>query len=311
MYIGFLSIVLLSMGAQAQVSGVVRKAGKALQETSVQRNLARYNGVRGSVMGVNYYLARTALQSQAVEPISTNLAASMATAPGSSAALSVPPQRGWLEQTTRDVKAWQLRHQRRQRDYQAQQDFLQRQALQALEKDLPQLNFTRAFEAPHLEHLQTAQLPKEPLPLLERPGVLYRGMALSANGESLKNILTNGLRIADLGTHASTKLLAMSGGMRGTVSSVRPATNLTSLPADALYWAQQRLEPGKTLPVIVSVNGQTDSGKIVLYSQDIPAEQIEAVIAPLEIAGQPTWCRIELAPDGGFWVIPYEMGSAQ
>ncbi len=215
-------------------------------------------------------------------------------------------QHAWPVQKFRDYKAAQLKKQRRKRDAKNQQD---RQALEqaaALRARLPQLDPARAFETQDFTPLITDQISTQQLPLLERPGVLYRGMALEDDGSSVQNILQNGLRLQDLGSHATTKLLAMSGGMRGTVSATRPVTNLTSIPSEALYWATQRIESGKPLLVIMAVTGQHQSGKVVLLSQDIPADQISHVVVPLQVEGKPTWCNVQLTDAGTFLVTPYQ-----
>lgn len=274
--------------AQTTPTKVTRQATKALvKQPAVQvGTLSRYNGIHGAVMGVDYYLQRNTV------PQIHNAAT----------------QRSWLEQQKRNWKARQLHNQRRKRDEQYAQLEQQLQQLEALEKTLPQLTPAHTFETDEFSHLLVAQLPDEPLPLLERPGVLYRGMALPADGEAVKNILQNGLRLEDLGSHATTKLLAMSGGIRGLVST-RPVTNLTSLPQDALYWGTQRTEPGKELLVIAVVKNQTQSGKVVLYSDDIPAENIDYLIVPLHLGSKPLWYKVELTEDspyGPFRLTPYE-----
>lgn len=248
------------------------------------------------------YLQASIRQQQAAAPMST------------SAAIKKANSRPWLEQKQRNFKAWKLKHQRRQRDEQNRRDEKARQERAALEATLPRLNPEHAFEtssfAPFvIDELPAGSLPAQALPLLETPGVLYRGMALPADGNALENILTNGLLIKDLGSHATTKLLAISGGMRGTVSAVRPVTNLTSIPSEALHWGNQRVasESGKKLLVIVGVNGQHESGKVLLMSEDIPAGQLTDVIAPLQINGTPVWCNISLTPDQTFLVIPYDL----
>lgn len=295
----FIAIVCNAVGANAQVPRVVQKAGQTLKKVSpATGRLSRYSGTMGSVMGVDYYLARMALQTQ--------------TPPLSGAATSAATSRSWLTQTVRDFKAWNLRRQRRVRD--AQNDAMQEQLarMAALEATLPQLNPARILEVESFEALYSVILPEGPFPLLERPGVLYRGLALDPQGNAVRNILTNGLRVEDLGVHASTKLLAMSGGMRGTVSTVtqHPATNLTSFPEDAIFWATQRVAAGKELFVIVCVRGDYGSGKVVLYTADIPAEHIEALLVPLRVNGNINWYKVELAENGLLRAIAFENPDA-
>lgn len=212
--------------------------------------------------------------------------------------------RSWMIQQARNYKAWQLKRQRRLRDAQALKLAQQAQELQARRAALPPLRPEQAFETDDFTPFVTQELPATPLPLLEEPGVLYRGLSLPADGTAVKNILTHGLLLKDLGSHATTKLLAVSGGTRGTVSAVKPITNLTSLPQDAVYWATQH--KGHDLWVVVSVEGISQSGKIVMYSADIPASQITQVLIPLQLNAVPTWCKISLTQDGRFWVTPYQ-----
>ena len=243
------------------------------------------------------YLQASIRQQQAAPQLSTAAVAKKANS------------RPWLEQQQRNFKAWKLKRQRRQRDEQNRRDEKARQEREALEATFPRLNPAHAFETSSFEPYLAEDLPADNLPLLETPGVLYRGMALAADGNSLENILTNGLLIKDLGSHATTKLLAMSGGMRSTVSAVRPVTNLTSIPSEALYWGNQRTksESGKKLLAIVGVDGQQESGKVVLMSEDIPATQLTDVIVPLQVNGNPVWCNVSFTQDQTFLVIPYDL----
>ena len=280
-------ILLFAAGALcAQVPAkVTRPIAKNLGKGTVASKGAfpSYGGINRDVMGVDYYLRHNMPKT----------------------AVKVPQQRSWLEQKKRDYKAAQLKKQRRKQDaldLKLQQELQAREALRAT---LPKLAPEQTFETSDFTQLLAQEMPADPIPLIEEPGILYRGMALSADGAAVKNILENGLRLEDLGEHATTKLLAMSGGMRGTVSAVRPVTNLTSFPKDAVFWANQRKTDDKELLVIVAVKGQTQSGKVVLYSDDIPAEQISHVITLLMIAGKPTWCEVALTQDGNFLVIPY------
>ena len=298
---GWISLVLVStcVVCHAQETRIVKEAFTTVRSGAVQAGkLSRYNGNMGGIMGVDYYLARQFAHA----PVS-NLPQTTAV----SAAPKATHSRPWLEQTARNVKAWNLKRQRRVRDERNRLDAEARQAREALEATLPRLNPAHTFQISSFEPLLAEDLPTETLPLLETPGVLYRGMAFTGDGEAVENILTNGLLIKDLGSHATTKLLALSGGMRSTVSAVRPVTNLSSLPSEALYWGTQRTGSDKKLLVIVSVDGQEQAGKTVLMSQDIPASQIAQVIAPLRIDGVTVWCDIQLTSDQTFLVTPYDL----
>ncbi len=243
-------------------------------------------------MGVNYHLTRIPAQALTVS----------GSLPGQKT-----PQRTWLEQQKRNWKAYRLHQTRRTRDLEAQIQVQERAAREAILAKLPKANPTHQFITYDFAPLIPKQIPAEELPLVAEPGVLLRGMALPTDGEAVKNILQNGLRLEDLGSHATTKLLAISGGMRGAVSSVRPVTNLTSFPPDALYWATQRIEPGKELPVITVVKNQPQSGKVVLVAEDIPAQNITYVFVPVNYDGKSVWGKVEIAPDGGFLVTPYDI----
>ena len=269
-----------------------------------QLSAMRLAGMDGLASAVELQCTQAMLKHQvAVAPIPV-------TAEVSPSAANRISQRSWPEQQWRNFKARRLKQQRRKRDLQNEQATKELQRLEALKAGLPQLNPAHAFETNEFSHLLATYLPQEPLPLLERPGVLYRGMALSTDGKAVKNILENGLRLKDLGSHATTKMLAMSGGMRGTVAEVRPVTNLTSIPSEALYWATQRIEENKKLLVIAVVNGQQGTGEVVLASEDIPAEQIAYLLVPLHLADGPHWYRVELAensPYGPFRLTPYDL----
>lgn len=273
---------------QAQPGKVTRQVTKVLveQPAAAKGTLSHYNGARGAAMGVNYYLQHNMPKTQVT--VTTT-------------------QRPWLEQQKRNWKAYRLHQARRARDLEAQIQAQERAAREAILAKLPKANPAHQFIAQNFNELIPAQIPAEELPLVAQPGVLFRGMALPTDGEAVKNILQNGLRLEDLGSHATTKLLSISGGARGAVSSVRPVTNLSSIPSEALYWATQRIEPGKELPVITVVKNQTQSGEVVLVSQDIPAEDITHVLVPVNYNGKPVWGNVELAPDGGFLVTPYDI----
>lgn len=270
----------------------VKPTGKTVQKLTRAAGAARgvrapYHGTHGAVMGVNYYLLR-------------NMPTPAATA-------AVRAQRPWWEQVQRNFTAWKLKHQRRQRDLLLQKAEQARLAREQLEATLPKLVPQDAFETADFAALLTDQIPPQELPLLMQPDVLYRGLAVSGDGEALKNILQNGLLLKDAGTEANTRHIAMSGGSRGALSALakRPITNLTSFPVNAAEWATKRLTEEKQLLVVVGVGGQTRSGKIVTIDQDIPAAQITHVVVPLQTAQGAVWCEISLTQDGQFLAIPY------
>ncbi len=209
-------------------------------------------------------------------------------------------ERSWLEQQRRNIKAWQLKQQR------AQLAIL-RQAIAAL----PQLRVESAFQATDLtpyriEQISTQQMP--PLPALTRPGYLYRGLGLSAQGEEMRNIFQNGLRICDVGRNSNCLLLAMSSSAHSAaaVTSIK-YTNLTKKPKLALDYALRNsryVENG--IPAIVIVTGSEDNGKIVQQvTHDIPADHIEGMLVLMNIEDKPTWCLVQLQEEH-FVITPYE-----
>lgn len=279
-------ICCIELQAQAPAKAVrqsVKMAGKRAAVS--ERILPSYGGTHRAAMGVDYHLVSS--------PTQTTLETSL--------------QRSWWEQQKRNLKAWQLKrvHQKQVlQNLKLQQEIQQLEQLRAL---LPRLQPEKAFEVTGFSDLIAEKLPTQPLPFLAEPGILYRGMALSADGAFIHNILQNGLLVADSGVEANTLNMAFSGGHRGSIQALaaRPVTNLTSLPQEAANWGSKRLTSGKELLVIVRVNGQERSGNVVTIDQDIPADNITHMIAPLTLSGKPVWCEISLNADGTFLVIPY------
>ena len=287
--IGIVLILNVSLHAQTTPAKVTRQATKALVEQPSVRagTLSRYNGARGAVMGVDYHL----------QP-----------------AISQPAtaQRSWLEQQKRNWKAHQLHKQRRARDLEQQIQAQEQAAREAILATLPQANPGHQFITHDFATLLADQIPQEQLPLVAGPGMLYRGLALPADGQAVTNILQNGLRVADVGTEANTRNLAYSGGQPGAVRALAktPVTNLTSFPMNAAEWATKRITPAKPLLAVVAVNGQTEVGKVVLAAQDIPAGQITHFFVPLQVNGTPVWCNVQLGTDGAFVITPYDIPPA-
>ncbi len=287
--VGLVLILNVSLHAQTTPAKVTRQATKALVEQPSVRagTLSRYNGVRGAVMGVDYHL----------QP-----------------AISQPAtaRRSWLEQQKRNWKAHQLHKQRRTRDLEQQLQAQELAARQAILAKLPKANLAHQFITQDFTPFLPEQIPAEELPLVAEPGVLYRGLGLPANGAAVRNILQNGLRVADVGTEANTRNLAYSGGQPGAVRALAntPVTNLTSFPMNAAEWATKRITPDKPLLAVVAVNGQTEVGKVVLAAQDIPAGQITHFFVPLQVNGAPVWCNVQLGTDGAFVITPYDIPPA-
>ena len=57
--------------------------------------------------------------------------------------------------------------------------------------------------------------------------------------------------------------------------------------------------------MVVVVNSSA-RGEIIQFSWDIPAEEINSVIALLNVNGQKTWCKVEVAGEG-FKITPFEV----
>ena len=148
------------------------------------------------------------------------------------------------------------------------------------------------------------------LPFQNQRGLIYRGLALNADGQAIRNILENGLLIKDLGQYASDFITSMGAeASRGRCHSLK-VTNLTAEPSEAVKWAQLRSKE-EAIPVVMVVKYSSNKD---LFSQDIhaintaadiPPEDIYAMAALLNINGVPTWCKVELEGEG-FRITPYE-----
>ena len=281
-----------SLHAQAPAKAT-QQAAKALAKPTVGAGtLSRYNGARGGVMGVNYYLQRNLSNTQD--------------------AVTATQQHTWWEQQKRNWKAHQLHQQRRARDLEQQLQTQELAARQAILAKLPKANLEHQFITQDFTPFLPETIPAEELPLATEPGILFRGLALPANGQAVQNILQNGLRVADVGTEANTRNLAIGGGMPGMGQALAntPVTNLTSFPMNAATWAVKRMTDEKQLIAIVAVNGQTQAGKTVLVAQDIPAGQITHLFVPLSLNNTAVWCKVELTESGTFLVTPYDIPPA-
>lgn len=275
---------------QAQIVGKVATKVPKKALTAPVKNLPSYGGSHRAIMGVDYHLTSAVAGASA------------------SSAVSSQVTRSWLTQQQRNLKAWKLKNERIERDIQAKQKNLLMEEITRQKAALPKLQPENAFETATFSQLITSTRPTQQVPLVVEPGVLYRGLALNSDGAAIKNILENGLQIADVGTEANTRNLAMSGGIPGVVRATRPHTNLTSFPNDAVNWAKLRAgNMEDKLIIIVKVEKQTrEAGKVVAVYEDIPPQQISQIIAPLNVNGEATWCQISLGQDGTFVITPYE-----
>lgn len=144
------------------------------------------------------------------------------------------------------------------------------------------------------------------LPLTYNPEIMYRGLGLPADGKAIRNILQNGLRLEDVGSDSCNLLLSMACSDRN-VGALRQMsqvkyTNLTNDPFFAFQYASRNTN-GNNVPVIISVRGLPQD-KILRVDYDIPADQIDEVLALVNWNGVPTWCRVTLAEDA-FKLTPY------
>ena len=156
------------------------------------------------------------------------------------------------------------------------------------------------------ENLETSTSNVPLLPWKKEPGTLYRGMALSVNGAAMRNILENGLRIEDVGpkSHDLSIIYATATFPRALKDlPKKPVTNLTNNPKTALFYATARRAKG-SLMVLVKVSGIAEDKDIVQVAEDIPASQIEEMIACVSWNGTPVWARVKLH-ENGFELTPY------
>ncbi|MCQ2411267.1 MAG: hypothetical protein MJ053_07470, partial [Elusimicrobiaceae bacterium] len=208
--------------------------------------------------------------------------------------------RSWLKQQQRKFKAWQLKRQHAKQVALAQQ-------IAALPKIQPQ----RTFYTPHLSGLlvQKANLGTVPqAPFIQRPHYLYRGLTLSNDGSSLRNILRNGLLVDDAGAYSNNLLMSLVNTPQdaAAISSMK-YTNLSQSPETAMHYAFRDLQQSDDiLPVLVSVTGIEETGPVVRVQYDIPAKQLPQVVVLLRLNDELTWCLIELEGDT-FKITPYEV----
>lgn len=147
-----------------------------------------------------------------------------------------------------------------------------------------------------------------PFPFIKKPAYIFRGMGLGVDGDAIRNILTDGLRTADVSKENATLLLSMSGGQNHYVAAhavQHPRINLTNDPSSAVYYAHRYAKLGLATVAVVKSSAAKETGKIITTEQDIPAEDIVSFVALLSVDGEATWCQIELA-ENGFKVTPFK-----
>lgn len=286
---------------QAQAFGkAAGKLGKKAYHEQVRANspvthgtLSHYGGIHGALTGIDYSLA----------PKRPSVAETT-TAP--------TRKRSWAAQTARNWKAWNLRRQRRQVERRTLQAEIERQALEQAKAALPSLQHEESFVVTDLEQFIPVpkQQPKPSVPFVAEPGdIAFRGLALASDGAAIRNILTNGLRLKDVGEENSTLRIAYAspGGYYAIKFFIEnPVINVTYSPKSAVYWGARRLGPDLPMLMIIKIRGKFVGDSMEVVVEDIPASDIEEVITRLNINGKLTWCKVKLNEDNTFTLTPYE-----
>lgn len=177
----------------------------------------------------------------------------------------------------------------------------------------PKLLEEQAFVTEDFTQLIPAPKGKDEAPTLipfqNQRGLIYRGLALNADGKAIRNILENGLRVQDSGEESNTLRIAYAsrGGPSAVKTVLDPVINLTSGPNSASSWAAKRMRH-QDIRVVVVVHSQ-EQGSIIVETKDIPPADIYAVTALLNIDGTRTWCKVELEGEN-FRITPYVPFSA-
>lgn len=158
--------------------------------------------------------------------------------------------------------------------------------------------------------LEAYRLPKSlvppPYPVASRPGVMFRGMGLNANGKSLQNIASTGLQLDKVSVENNALLLMMSGERYGAQLSISKMKfiNFTNSAKMASRYALRHGKDGN-IPVVLQMSGIED-GNIIRLAADVPASHIKQIDALLFIEGAPRWGKLEVLPGGGFKFFPYQ-----
>ena len=303
-----LFILLIVLGSasltHAQVWGRLssKKPLKVPQKSAktTLKTISYYGGIHGAAMGVDFHLARTVSAAEAVRATTTGVS-------------SKP--RSWLTQQQRDIKAWQLKKQRAENQKKQLELAKQQADIEAAKAAAPLLLTEHAFIVTDFTDFIPShnQQPRPKMPFVPEPKVVaYRGLALAADGDALRNILSNGLLLKDAGEENSTLRIAYAshGGYEAVKHFIEhPVTNVTYGPQSAANWGTRRME--KTLPIltVVKIRGSFSGKSLDVVTEDIPANQIEEVIVRLNIHDTLTWCKVELNPDNTFTLTPYQTAA--
>lgn len=144
--------------------------------------------------------------------------------------------------------------------------------------------------------------------------VFYRGISIDEDG--LRNILQNGLRSQDSGTHhndfavftyQSKALVDMANQAIGENKNIC----LISKAKQAESYALRRSKIDGKTPLVIQVKNtiphqRNPMGMGVLSAGDIPLNQIVRISALLPVDGTLVWGDISLTPTGDFLFTPYE-----
>ncbi len=303
-FIFVLSILLVASLSQAQgwgrlVSKGARKAPKKPATTPL-KTISYYGGSHGALMGVDFRLSQT------VSAESTPVAASVARA----------TNRSWLSQQQRNFKAWQLKRERAHSQALELKETQTQAQVQVAKSAAPALLPQFAFTISDFTNVIPIhnQQPRPEMPFVAEPKVIaFRGLALAADGEALRHIMTNGLLLKDAGEENSTLRIAYAS--HGGYAAIRhfienPVTNVTYGPQSAANWGAHRLRTDLPILTVVKIRGSFIGDSTEVVTEDIPASQIEEVIVRVNLFGTLTWCKVELNEDNTFTLTPYQLTAA-
>lgn len=293
------SVFLCAGVVHAQIGGLVSKAAKAPKKpvTAPMRGISYYGGSRAAIMGADFHLAL------AEEAARVNVSASVGRA----------ANRSWLTQQQRNFKAWQLKKEHAHAQKLHAQEMEELAAIETAKAAAPKLLPEYALVVEDFTAFipQTNQQPKPDMPFVAEPGTIaYRGLALSADANAVRNILTNGLLLKDAGEENSTLRIAYAS--HGGYSAVKhflenPVTNITYGPHSAASWGAKRMEAALPILTVVKIRGTFTGSSMEVVTEDIPASQIEEVIVRLDLGGTLTWCKVELNEDNSLTLTPYQV----
>lgn len=300
----YLSLIAATLQAAPKLKTPKRTGSRRISNSLHTPKLPRGSGAFGASMGLNYHIMRLTMSPAKVE---RNIF--------SSSSISLPrSNRRWMNRQTRNLQAWQLRRAIRKKELNSLEEKQYAQALKQAKASLPQPSPERAFIVTTLADYTPLIQSLEETPTLpfieENSQVAYRGLALPANANAIRNILTNGMRTRDVSHNSNTYLRALSAGNQGTlkVLSTFPSISITKNPTEAVSWGKLRMKD-KEVPIltVVKMQGNFRGKSREFIMDDIAADQIEEVITLLDINGNLTWCKVQLNRDNTLTLTPYEL----